>query len=51
MEESGYGGGVAAPVARRLFDVLSGTVPLPKAADGTPAVDPSTLVDGGDVTD
>ena len=25
MEESGYGGSAAAPVARRLFDVLSGS--------------------------
>ncbi len=31
LEESGYGGSVAAPVARRLFDVLSGTVPMPEA--------------------
>lgn len=34
LEESGYGGSVAAPVARRLFDVLSGTVPLPEAPAG-----------------
>src|SRR5690606_6253345 len=34
LEESGYGGSVAAPVARRLFDVLSGTVELPKAPPG-----------------
>ena len=34
MEESGYGGGAAAPVARRLFDVLSGSVPLPPAPEG-----------------
>ncbi len=34
LEESGYGGAVAAPVARRLFDVLSGAVPLPPAIDG-----------------
>ncbi|MGK2950243.1 MAG: penicillin-binding protein 2 [Acidimicrobiales bacterium] len=34
LEESGYGGSVAAPVARRLFDVLSGAVPLPPAAEG-----------------
>ena len=34
MEESGYGGGAAAPVARRLFDVLSGSVPLPPAPLG-----------------
>ena len=29
MEESGYGGSTAAPVARRLFDVLSASVPMP----------------------
>ena len=41
MEESGYGGSAAAPVARRLFDVLSGTVPKPDAADpNAVAVDP-----------
>jgi penicillin-binding protein 2 len=34
LEESGYGGSVAAPVARRLFDVLSGAVPLPPAVEG-----------------
>jgi len=34
LEESGYGGSVAAPVARRLFDVLSGTVPKPEAPLG-----------------
>ncbi len=34
MEESGYGGSAAAPVARRLFDVLSEHVPLPPAPEG-----------------
>jgi penicillin-binding protein 2 len=52
LEESGYGGSVAAPVARRLFDVLSGTVPLPPAPEGGQLVDPGALVpDGGDVRD
>jgi len=52
LEESGYGGSVAAPVARRLFDVLSGTVPLPPAPQGGQLVDPGELVpEGGDVRD
>lgn len=52
MEESGYGGSAAAPVARRLFDVLSGTVPLPDAATGGEPVDPESLApDPGDVRD
>jgi penicillin-binding protein 2 len=52
MEESGYGGSAAAPVARRLLDVLSGTVPLPNAADANAvAVDTSLIQDAGDVRD
>jgi penicillin-binding protein 2 len=52
LEESGYGGSVAAPVARRLFDVLSGTVPLPPAAEGGQLQDLGALVpEGGDVRD
>ena len=44
LEESGYGGSVAAPVARRLFDVLSGAEPLPPAPDGgTRADQPATV--------
>jgi penicillin-binding protein 2 len=50
MEESGYGGSVAAPVARRLFDVLSGTVPMPDAQATLDAPD-AELADGGDVRD
>jgi penicillin-binding protein 2 len=42
MEESGYGGSAAAPVARRLFDVLSGSVPMP---------DPIETVQGPDLTE
>ncbi|HMG39774.1 MAG TPA: penicillin-binding protein 2 [Acidimicrobiales bacterium] len=34
MEESGFGGSNAAPVARALFDVLSGAVPKPPAPLG-----------------
>lgn len=34
LEESGYGGSVAAPIARRLFDVLSGAAPMPEAPPG-----------------
>jgi penicillin-binding protein 2 len=52
LEESGYGGSVAAPVARRLFDVLTGTLPLPPAPEGGQLVDPGELVpEGGDVRD
>ena len=52
LEESGYGGSVAAPVARRLFDVLSGAVPMPAAPKGGQLSDLGALVpDGGDVTD
>jgi penicillin-binding protein 2 len=52
LEESGYGGSVAAPVARRLFDVLSGTVPLPPAPEGGQLDDLGALVpEGGDVRD
>lgn len=52
LEESGYGGSAAAPVARRLFDVLSGTEPMPPApADGLIATDDAAVVDGGEATD
>lgn len=52
LEESGYGGSVAAPVARRLFDVLSGTVPMPAAPEGGTFTDqPDLLADGGQVRD
>ncbi len=52
LEESGYGGSVAAPVARRLFDVLSGAVPMPAAPQGGQLGDLGALVpDGGDVRD
>jgi len=52
LEESGYGGSVAAPVARRIFDVLSGAVPMPAAPQGGQLGDLGALVpDGGDVRD
>ncbi|MGV3760655.1 MAG: penicillin-binding protein 2 [Actinomycetota bacterium] len=52
LEESGYGGSVAAPVARRLFDVLSGAVPLPEAPVGGDLSDAGEAVpEGGEVTD
>jgi penicillin-binding protein 2 len=52
LEESGYGGAVAAPVARRLFDVLSGAVPLPPAAEGGQIIVVDELApETGDVRD
>lgn len=48
LEESGYGGSVAAPVARRLFDVLSGTVELPKAPPGGQLTETPDLVGEGE---
>lgn len=51
LEESGYGGSVAAPVARRLFDVLSGTVPLPPAPEGGQLPDTAELVPEGEAVD
>lgn len=52
LEESGYGGAAAAPVARRLLDVLSGAVPLPPAPEGGQlAEQPDLLLEGGDVRD
>lgn len=52
LEESGYGGSVAAPVARRIFDLLSGTVPMPVAQEGGKVEEQGELVgEGGDVRD
>ena len=52
LEESGYGGAVAAPVARRLLDVLSRTVPMPEAPpNGAFVEEPDLLPEGGDVRD
>jgi penicillin-binding protein 2 len=44
MEEAGFGGEHAAPVARRIFDVLSGHVPLPDALDPAAPADPAPEV-------
>lgn len=48
LEESGYGGSVAAPVARRIFDVLSGTVPLAPAPQGGQLGDVALVPEGVD---
>jgi penicillin-binding protein 2 len=52
MEESGFGGTNAAPVARALFDSLSGAAPLPEAPlGGLPTEPESGLTDGGSTYD
>ena len=52
LEEAGYGGSTAAPVARRLYDVLSGTIPLvPAPEGGTLGELPSLAPEVGDVPD
>ena len=52
LEESGYGGSVAAPVARRLFDVLANPALLPPAPeDGKFEVLDSLAPATGDVRD
>lgn len=52
LEESGYGGSVAAPVARRLFDVLANPAVLPPAPAGGEFEVLSTLApDTGEVRD
>jgi penicillin-binding protein 2 len=46
LEESGFGGTAAAPVARALFDALSGAVPLqPAGPDGMPTGTTEELVE------
>lgn len=46
LEESGFGGTAAAPVARALFDALSGVVPLqPAGPDGLPTGTTEELVE------
>lgn len=48
MEESGFGGTAAAPVARALFDALSGQVPLePAPLGGIPVAPATELSDAG----
>jgi hypothetical protein len=52
LEESGYGGSAAAPVARRLFDVLSSSTPMPDAHQTLDAPEITNLSpDPGDVRD
>jgi penicillin-binding protein 2 len=52
LEESGYGGSVAAPVARRLFDVLANPALLPPAPKGGAIEVLTTLApDAGEVRD
>ena len=54
LEESGFGGTAAAPVARALFDGLSGTRPLqPAGPNGLPAGEAEGLTadTGGRMTD
>jgi penicillin-binding protein 2 len=53
LEESGFGGVAAAPVARRLFDVFAGVAPMPQAPAGGD-FDPQVagvLQTGGEVLD
>jgi penicillin-binding protein 2 len=50
LEESGFGGTAAAPVARALFDALSGQVPLqPAGPNGLPIGGTNPLAQGGGV--
>jgi penicillin-binding protein 2 len=50
LEESGFGGVAAAPVARALFDALSGVVPLqPAGPNGLPVGSTGGLVAGSGV--
>lgn len=52
LEESGYGGSAAAPIARRLYDVLISPDPIPDARQTTQAPEPTELSpDPGDVRD
>ena len=46
LEESGFGGTAAAPVARALFDVFAGVAPMPQIQPGGALVEPG--VDQGD---
>jgi penicillin-binding protein 2 len=49
LEESGFGGTASAPVARALFDVLSGAVPEPTVAAGGVLPPPTALTAGAGV--
>ena len=45
MEESGFGGTAAAPVARKLFDVFAGVTPAPELQPGGELVYPEAVED------
>ena len=45
MEESGFGGTAAAPVARKLFDVFAGVTPPPELQPGGELVYPEAAAD------
>ena len=47
LEESGFGGTAAAPVARALFDVFAGVAPMPVIQPGGALVEPAPP-EGGD---
>lgn len=49
LEESGFGGTAAAPVARALFDVFAGVAPMPVIQPGGGLVEP--LPEGGEAAD
>ena len=49
LEESGFGGTAAAPVARALFDVFAGVAPMPVIQPGGALLDPLPE-DGGEGT-
>jgi penicillin-binding protein 2 len=51
MEESGFGGSNAAPVARALFDAVSGAVPLQPAPPGGVFSDEGGLTEAGGAYD
>src|SRR5690606_31050286 len=40
LEESGFGGTAAAPVARALFDVFAGVAPMPQIQPGGALLEP-----------
>ena len=48
LEESGFGGTAAAPVARALFDVFAGVVPMPVIQPGGGLIDPVPEGGGAD---
>ena len=48
LEESGFGGTAAAPVARALFDVFAGVAPMPVIQPGGGLVEPPPVVEPGE---